>query len=452
MMKRRAFMALATLTTAGLALTACSGGSPEAEGSATPGEIDGKGQTLNVLVDANNLYPQEQQQWFKDVNDKFKAKTGAEVKFETFATANDELTKIQTSVVSGQGPDIYTLGTTFTPTAYATGAFLKLDEDSWKKVGGRDRFTEASLGISGPDKDNEVGIPARSRPFVMAYNTELLAAAGIDKPADTWDGLRDQAKQLTSGDVYGMSIAYADNFDPWKFIWAMSVQAGNPIVDGKKVRLDDPATQKAFETYFGWLATDKIVDPASVGWKSSQALAAFAEGKSAFMPMVTATSINTLDASSVAGKYKYVVMPTVAPGETKRPADGVEAASILSGSNFVVADYSKNKDLSLALIEMLTTAEEQRIYFDVFGEMPTNADAAATLEKEDATLAPIVEASKLSVGTPFTGAWGDIQLGLTNVAVQAIPALSAGSVSSEQISTALRAEQEKAQSALDRAK
>ena len=42
----------------------------------------------------------------------------------------------------------------------------------------------ATLGISGPDEQNQVGIPLVSRPFVMAYNTDLLKAAGIDKPAD----------------------------------------------------------------------------------------------------------------------------------------------------------------------------------------------------------------------------------------------------------------------------
>ena len=39
------------------------------------------------------------------------------------------------------------------------------------------------------------------------------------------------------------------------------------------------------------------------------------------------------------------------------------------------------------------------------------------------------EASAKSVATPFTGAWGDTQLALTNVVVQSIPDLSKGSVS-----------------------
>ncbi len=282
------------------------------------------------------------------------------MRFETFASANDELTKIQTSVLSGQGPDVYALGTTFTPTAYATGAFVELTTDDWDKVGGRDRFLPATLGISGPDQEHEVGIPFASRPFVMAYNKDLLTAAGIDKPADSWDGLRAQAKQLTKDGTYGLAIGYADGFDPWKFIWAMSHPGGQPARQGRQGRARRPQHAKtAYQTYLGWLATDKVVDPAAVGWKNAQAIAAFGDGKAAFLPMVSASSKVTLDKSTVAGKYAYAVMPTIPPGATSLPAGGVGATSILSGDNVVVAKYSKNKDLALALVKLLTSEQMQ---------------------------------------------------------------------------------------------
>lgn len=280
----------AVIVAAGLALTACggsSGGSSNSSGDA----VDGTGKKLSVLTGVNNQYPEQQKEWFKDIAAKFKAETGAEVEFETFASANDELTRIQTSVVSGQGPDVYSLGTTFTPTAYATKAFVTLSDDDWNKVGGKDRFNQAALGISGPDKDHLAGIPFVSRPFVMAYNKDLLAAAGIEKPATTWDELAEQAKKMTNAGAgtYGLATGYKDNFDPWKFIWAMSVQAGNPLVDGDKLKMDDPSVKKAYETYFGWLTKDKIVDPAAIGWSNSNAVAAFASGKAGYLMMTTSS-------------------------------------------------------------------------------------------------------------------------------------------------------------------
>ncbi|MGG7464413.1 extracellular solute-binding protein [Plantibacter sp. YIM 135347] len=441
---------IAVIAVAGLALQGCSAAAPSDGGSS--GALDGKGKTLTMMVAANGLYPEQQKAWFQDVSDRFEKETGAKVSFETFASANDELTKIQTSVVSGQGPDIYGLGTTFTPTASATGAFVTLDDAAWDKVGGRDRFVPATLGISGPDKQHEVGIPFASRPFVMAYNKDLLAAAGIDKPATTWDELGEQAAKLTSGDTYGLAIAYADSFDPWKFIWGMSIQAGNPILDGKKAQIDDAATKKAYEAYFGWMTKEKAVDPAAVGWKNAQAVAAFASGKAAYLPMTSATSKVTLDASGVAGKYAYALLPTVPPGEASTPKDGKPATSIISGDNLVVAKYSQNQDLAFALIKMLTSEESQTSYFTTFGELPTNAAAAKALETDNADLAPIVESSAGSVGTPFSGAWGDTQLALVNVVVQLIPELSAGDVSDASLESQLKTAQTAAQSALDKVK
>jgi multiple sugar transport system substrate-binding protein len=440
----------AIVTAAALALTGCGSGSGSGGGGSTnaDGKVDGTGKTLNVLVNVSSQYPEQQKQWQSDIAAKFKAETGADVKFETFASANDELTRIQTSVVSGQGPDVYSLGTTFTPTAFSTKAFVTLSDDDWKKVGGKDRFNPAALGISGPDKDHQVGIPFVSRPFVMAYNKDLLAAAGIDKPATTWDELAAQAKKLTKGDTYGLATGYKDSFDPWKFIWAMSVQAGNPLVDGNKLKMDDPAVKKAYQTYFGWLTNDKVVDPASVGWSNSNAVAAFASGKAGYLMMTTATSIPTLDKSAIAGKYEYTLMPTVAPGETQSKSDG-DAASILSGDNLVVADYSKQQDLAFAYIKLITSKDEQLNYQKVFGDLPANAEALASLT--DPKLKPMADAAAKSKATPFTGAWGDIQLALLNVTVQSVPDLAAGKVDESALESRIKDAQNKGQASLDRA-
>lgn len=433
-----------------LALAAC--GSPVKDaGQGSSGAVDGTGKTLTVLFNTKPQYPEEQKAWFDKTAADFKELTGATIQWETFATANDEMTRIQTSVVAGTGPDVYGLGTTFTPTAYSTGAFVTLGDSEWAKIGGKDKFVPATLGISGPDEENLIGIPFASRPFVMAYNTELLAKAGIAKPATTWDEFADHARKMTSGDEYGIAVAYKDNFDPWKFIWGMSIQGGDPLIDGKTARLDDPIVLKAYESYFGWLTKDKAVDPASVGWGNAQALAAFAAGKAGYFPLTSPLSIPTLDASVVKGKYQYALLPMVPPGATSRPNDGVEAATILSGDNLVVADYSQQKDLAFEFIKMITDADAQTHYFETFGEIPTNAEAAKALES-NSLVRPALEAATKAVATPFTGAWGDVQLALTNVAVQTIPDLAAGTVSEVDLVARLKEAQSSSQAALDRAK
>jgi multiple sugar transport system substrate-binding protein len=228
----------------------------------------------------------------------------------------------------------------------------------------------------------------------------------------------------------------------------MSVQAGNPLVDGNKLKMDDPTVKKAYETYFGWLTNDKVVDPASVGWSNSNAVAAFASGKAGYLMMTTSSSIPTLDKSAIAGKYEYTLMPTIAPGETQSKSDG-DAASILSGDNLVVADYSKQKDLAFAYIKLITSKDEQLNYQKTFGDLPANAEALASLT--DPKLKPLADAAAKSKATPFTGAWGDIQLGLLNVTVQSVPDLAAGKVDESALEQRIKDAQSKGQASLDRA-
>lgn len=430
-------VALATLSLQGCAIVNGSGDDPN---------------TLRVMMGADTTYPKERKQWQQETAAEFKRTTGADVQWETYSSAQEELTAIQTSVISGQGPDVYAIGTTFTPTAYATGAFVRMGEQQWDAIGGKDQFDPASFGISGPSAPKQIGIPFASRPFVMAVNTDLLAQAGITEMPTTWDQLTADAKATTTGDRHGLAIAYADGFDPWKFIWGMSQNAGNTIVDGSKAELDADAVQQAYRTYFDWVTKDGVVDKAAIGWNNAQALAQFTDGKAAFFPMTTTTAINSFKGTAVDGKYEFALLPTVPPGATERPADGIEAASILSGDNFVVADYGTKQDLSFRFIKQLSTKKAQLEYYDLFGNLPTNVDAAAQLAAENPQLKPIIDAGRLSKPTAFTGAWSDIQLALVDVVVQSIPSLKRGEVTDDQLRKRLQDAQRDAQATLDRQK
>lgn len=432
-----AVVAVAALTLQGCAIVNGSGDDPN---------------TLRVMMGADTTYPKERKQWQQETAAEFERTTGARIQWETYSSAQEELTAIQTSVISGQGPDVYAIGTTFTPTAYATGAFVEMGSKEWQAVGGKDQFDAASLGISGPSASKQIGIPFASRPFVMAVNKDLLAQAGITDLPTTWDELTADAKATTRDGHFGMAIAYADGFDPWKFVWGMAQNAGNTIVDGSKAEISADAVENAYRTYFDWVTKDGVVDEAAIGWNNAQALAQFADGKAAFFPMTTTTSLNTLKGSAVDGKYEYALLPTVPPGATERPADGIEAASILSGDNLVVADYGKKQDLSFDFVKQVSSPAAQERYFELFGQLPTNTQAAQTIAQQNPDLAPIVQAGKLSKPTAFTGAWSDIQLSLVDVVVQSIPSLKSGEVTDDQLRKRLDAAQRDAQATLDRQK
>jgi multiple sugar transport system substrate-binding protein len=127
-------------------------------------------------------------------------------------------------------------------------------------------------------------------------------------------------------------------------------------------------------------------------------------------------------------------------------------ASIISGDNIVVAQYSKNQDLDFSLIKLLTDDAQQKIRYNTFGQLPVNQATAKELETSNPALAPLVASAAASYATPFTGAWADIQLALTNVVVQSIPSLANGSVSDSTLQSLITAAQKTAQDSLSRSK
>jgi multiple sugar transport system substrate-binding protein len=432
-----------------LALSGCGSGSVADPADISPGDY--AGQSLHVLVSAKAPYPDEQKEWFSHISESFQEKTGATVEFETFATAADEQKKIQTSTISGTGPDIYSIGISFTPVADATGAFDPLDEAAWEAIGGRDKFVPAALGMSGADEEHEIAVPFISRPYVLAYNTRMFEEAGIDAPPTSWDEFVASAQELTTDDVHGAAIAYNDPYDPWKFVWTMSAARGDQIAEDGKASMDSEIVSSAYRDYFGLLTEGDIVDPDAVGWTNAQAVASFAAGESAMVPMTTSGSYPTLVDSAVAEEWAYAPMPTIPFGETELPTGGIDAASTISGDNLVIANYSPNQELAYAFLDLMTSTEEQLHYFEVFGELPATREAAQIVAEEHPEYAAVLEAQERSVATPYTGAWSEIQVALGNVVVQSLPDLEAGRIDENRLQSLLAEAQRSAQNALDRA-
>ena len=93
-----------------------------------------------MLLGYNTTYPAQQKQWMQQIASEFQKATGSTIAWDTFSSSNEEQTKLQTSVVSGTGPDVFSFGTTFVPTAQATKGFTTLTDQDWQAVGGKGRF------------------------------------------------------------------------------------------------------------------------------------------------------------------------------------------------------------------------------------------------------------------------------------------------------------------------
>ncbi|MBO0781475.1 MAG: extracellular solute-binding protein [Ktedonobacteraceae bacterium] len=393
-----------------LILAACGG---------SPNGANGSGQTLHVLIGINTTYPTQQKQWMQQINNDFHKATGATVVFDTYNGSNEEQTKLQSAVVSGSGPDIFSLGTTFVPTAQATKGFTVLSDDDWKLVGGKDRFFKQQLTMSGSSPDQLIAVPWVMRPFAMVYNTELFQKAGITAPPKTWTEFVDDAKKTTNSSkgIYGAEVDPSDSFDPWKIWWTFVEQMGSNFLskDSKTAQMNTPEAVKAVQFWFDWVTTHKIADPNSMTWKAADAVSAFSNGKVGMQIMVTPTVTPTLQKSTVAGKYAFAPMPTIPYGMQQRPANGVPAATIVSGDMLAVADYSPVKDLAFKFINLVTDDQHQLAWTKTFGDLPANVAAANSLASKDAQTAAFIQAEQGATPTPFAGIWGPLEVSLAGV-------------------------------------
>jgi multiple sugar transport system substrate-binding protein len=401
---------LSLLMLLSLVLAACGGGT---SGSS------GQGQTLHVLIGYNSTYPTQQKQWMQQISSEFSKQTGATVAWDTYSSSNEEQTKLQTSIVSGNGPDIFSFGTTFVPTAQATKGFTVLTSQDWNLVGGENRFFKQQLTMAGSSPSQLISVPWVMRPFAMVYNKDLFQKAGITSPPTTWTQFVQDAQKMTnpSAGVYGAEMDPSDSFDPWKIWWMLAGQMGGNFIspDLKTAQLNSPQAVQAVRFWFDWATTYKIVNPNSMAWKAGDATQAFANGKVGMFIMVTPTLTPTLQKSSVASKYAFAPMPTIPYGMQQRPAGGNADATIVSGDDLAVADYSSVKDLAFKFIGLVTDFQHQEQWTNTFGDLPTNVQAANDLASKNPQTAAFIQAETAASPTPFTGAWGPLEVTLAGV-------------------------------------
>ncbi len=400
---------LSLLTLLSLVLAACGGG----------GSTSSQGQTLHVLMGYNSTYPAQQKQWMQQIASEFQKATGATIAWDTYSSSSEEQTKLQTSIVSGSGPDIFTFGTTFVPTAQATKGFTVLTDQDWKSVGGKDRFFQQQLTMAGSSPNQSIAVPFVMRPFAMVYNKELFQKAGISTAPTTWTEFVQDAQKMTnpSAGVYGAEIDPSDSFDPWKIWWMFAGQLGGSFIsqDLKTAQMNTPEAVQAVRFWFDWATTYKIVNPNSMAWKAGDATRAFANGNVGMLIMTTATIKPTLQKSSVADKYAFAPMPTIPYGMQQRPANGVPDATIVSGDMLAVADYSNVKDLAFKFINLVTDYQHQIQWTKTFGDLPVNVQAANSLASQDPQTAAFIQAEAGASPTPFTGVWGPLEVALAGV-------------------------------------
>src|SRR4029077_13197596 len=124
---------------------------------------------------------------------------GSSFTYDTYASAAEETTKLETSAAAQEGPDIFEFGSTLVPTAYATGSFEVFTNDMWNHIGGKSIFFPPQLTMSGPSPDKLIAEPVSGNRWAMVHNKAMFQAAGINQVPTTWSDFIAAAKEMTNG-------------------------------------------------------------------------------------------------------------------------------------------------------------------------------------------------------------------------------------------------------------
>ena len=356
-----------------------------------PGHTVAQNATLNILALAWPQTPTEQQL----ATDVFTAETGIAVQIEQ--TQYDFMEQRIQQLVTGQSSDydIYHYDSQWIGGMVARNALEPLDGpdylgNSASTIKFEDFFPELSYRIGKyPTVDADLnagnydpslptyGLPWSLNAQALWYRTDLVQA-----PPTTWDQLREMAKGLTSGDVFGMAFegSRAGDYVTVDFLpimWSFGGQLWDPSTYTAEGYVNSPEAVQALQFMSDMVNTDKTVDPASGNWTINERLAAILQGKTAmslnWVPLFGGIAEDE-EQSLVAGNIAFAPSPGGPGGQFAMFGSQGTGINALSG----------NKEAAWQYLQWLESNETQRALMDE----PTAGFLSARKDLQDAVQFP----------------------------------------------------------------
>ncbi len=396
------------------------GSSNSANHPSAGGSTNLSGQTLTVYTQAPyGTQLNQYKQYYAYIANAFHQATGSAVKWVYSSSAVTLSQELEQAAASGSGPDVWSIGSSFNGTATSLNDFYTIPPSDWSEFGGQSSFVQKQLTMSGPNNNQDIGVPFESIPFVLAYNKALFAKAGITSPPTTWSQFvaDAQAIQKSNPGVSGAGFSPADPYGPWKPVWSYMEQNGGDFIsaDGKTATLTSSPLQSALKFYFGLEDQYHVVPKTDLTWEGSQETSAFLAGKTGMMMDAAYSLIQEAQGTPVANDVAFAPMPNVPYAMSARPAGGQAAESIVSGNYYDVAKYYNNLPLALKFIQVSTTPAAELQQFKIMGWMPVTQAGITAVEKAYPATVPFIQAEQNSTPTDYTPAWSYIETGVLAV-------------------------------------
>lgn len=331
-------------------LIGCTGTGNVATGNSDDGGSSLEGTELTVwAANYGTSLEQDAEVLSPHIKD-FESETGATVNLEVVPWS-DLLTRIQTSIVSGQGPDVVQFGSTWLPAMAATGAFVEFEGDALEAVGGLDRFAGGLI----PSEFPPISVPTYSTAFGLYYNKQMFADAGLEPPA-TWEAMVDAAERLTGDGVSGIAAAAGGWAMNSQVAVILSGQEGGNWFDGEEPTF---ATDENVRAVFRWvdLMQQGYMNSSNAEYTAAiQSSTDFANGKAAMI--LNQNNALRVFRESGFSTDEYGVVPVPAP------AGGISVSTPPLTAGLSIMNSTKNLSGSLAFVRAMT----QESVLTTFGE------------------------------------------------------------------------------------
>lgn len=217
-------------------------------------------------------------------------------------------------------------------------------------------FIENVLNNSGKWQDTMVGIPNASTPQLFAYRTDLLP----DGIPDTWEAYRKVAAELTTDDMYGVSVSATTGQLGGLFDYVLWSMGGAWADEDWNVTIDSQETRDALQHL---MELQNYCDPAILSWGTEESIQAFLDGKAAICEtwptLGLVQAADDPEQSKVVGKWALDVIPHEKTGLT-----------LLSAWDLAIPASSKNQELAWEWIKMYTSEENQNRFYEEFDILP----------------------------------------------------------------------------------
>jgi ABC-type glycerol-3-phosphate transport system substrate-binding protein len=381
---RRRFLGLAAIAGAGGLVAACQPQAVEKPAAApVAGEAEKPAATVAAapepaqatlrLAEGSWVGPEGIKYWTDNIIPKFESENpGIKVTFES-AESNDYADKLYTQAVAGDAPDVFFIW--WSAGLMEQGQLLELDSYFDKEY--LADFYPGNV-VGQVYNGHLYGIPKYISTVAMAYNKDILDAAGVKYPDAnwTWNDYLDAFQKCTTRDDSGKATQWGtyvskDFLHPG--VWANGGEWMNADLFGTKCLLDQPKAMQALQFDWDLVYGKDPLSPMTGSVADKDWTNVFSTGKVAFMESHSWTVTNYLRENNF--KWDFTDLPK-SPNTDER-----------AGLTFVngYSSYAKTKfpKEAVKLMDFLVSAwAQEQGALGILGLQPSRRSMAAVWDEQ----------------------------------------------------------------------